>query len=69
MDGAIVPYVQTQRLGLGRIGVLVALESTADKQPCELGKQIAMHIAATSPASLSIEDLDGEAVSANGKCY
>jgi elongation factor Ts len=49
--------------GLGRIGVLVALESSADKAVLEeLGKQIAMHIAATSPASLSVDDLDPESV-------
>jgi len=49
--------------GLGRIGVLVALESAASADALEgLGKQIAMHIAATSPASLSVEDLDPEAV-------
>ena len=42
---------------------MVALESTADEAALvSLGKQIAMHIAATSPASLSIEDLDSEAV-------
>jgi elongation factor Ts len=49
--------------GLGRIGVLVALESTAAADVLEgLGKQIAMHIAATSPASLSVDDLDPESV-------
>ena len=42
---------------------MVALESTADEAALvSLGKQIAMHIAATSPASLSIEDLDSDAV-------
>ena len=63
-NGAIVPYVHnTTATGLGRIGVLVALESTADKVILNsLGKQIAMHIAATAPASLSVEDLDAEAV-------
>ncbi len=63
-NGAIVPYVHNKTAaGLGRIGVLVALESTADEAILiSLGKQIAMHIAATSPASLSIEDLDTEAV-------
>jgi elongation factor Ts len=62
--GAIVPYMHNATAsGLGRIGVLVALESTADKATLvSLGKQIAMHIAATSPASLSIEDLDTESV-------
>lgn len=39
---------------MGKIGVLVAL-SGADNG---IGKQIAMHIAATNPASLSVEDLD-----------
>ena len=64
LNGAIVPYVHnTTAPGLGRIGVLVALESTADEEALvSLGKQIAMHIAATSPASLSVEDLDAEAV-------
>ena len=50
-------------MALARIGVLVALESTADEAVLfALGKQIAMHIAATSPASLSIEDLDAVSV-------
>jgi len=63
-NGAVVPYMHnTTADGLGRIGVLVALESAADEAVLvALGKQIAMHIAATSPASLSIEDLDADAV-------
>ena len=40
--------------GLGKIGVLVALKG-ADNG---IGKQIAMHVAATAPASLSEADLD-----------
>ena len=62
--GSVVSYVHNATAdGLGRIGVLVALESTADGTVLEpLGKQIAMHIAATSPASLSVQDLDPEAV-------
>lgn len=40
--------------GLGKIGVLVALKGTDNG----IGKQIAMHVAATSPASLSQADLD-----------
>jgi elongation factor Ts len=44
---------------MGKIGVLVGLNSTGDKAALEaLGKQIAMHVAATSPASLSEADLD-----------
>ena len=65
LNGAIVPYVHnTTATGLGRIGVLVALESTANEAALiSLGKQLAMHIAATSPASLSVEDLETESVS------
>ena len=63
-SGRIVSYMHNATApGLGRIGVLVALESTAAADLLEgLGKQIAMHIAATSPASLSVDDLDPEAV-------
>jgi len=63
-SGMVVSYMHNSTApGLGRIGVLVALESTAGADVLEgLGKQIAMHIAATSPASLSVDDLDPEAV-------
>ncbi len=45
-------------LGMGRIGVLVGVNG-ADKAGAEaIGKQVAMHIAATSPASLSEADLN-----------
>jgi len=45
--------------GMGKIGVLVGLNSTGDKTALEaLGKQIAMHVAATSPAALGEADLD-----------
>lgn len=62
--GAIVPYIHNGVAdGLGRIGVLVALESDADKDVLlGLGKQLAMHIAATKPASLSVADLDKDMV-------
>ena len=63
-SGSIVSYMHNATApGLGRIGVLVALESTAGADVLEgLGKQIAMHIAATSPASLSVDDLEPESV-------
>lgn len=62
--GAIVPYVHNAVAeGLGRIGVLVALQSSADAEALSgLGKQLAMHIAATNPASLSVADLDADMV-------
>ena len=54
----IVSYVHNAAAeGMGKIGVLVALNGDAAKAQ-EVGKQIAMHIAATSPASLSEADLD-----------
>ncbi|SMO66976.1 translation elongation factor Ts [Paracoccus laeviglucosivorans] len=54
----VVSYVHNAATaGMGKIGVLVALKGDADKAQ-EIGKQIAMHIAATNPASLSEADLD-----------
>ncbi|WPZ32842.1 translation elongation factor Ts [Thalassobaculum sp. OXR-137] len=63
-DGVVVPYVHNAVVpGLGKIGVLVALESTGDKDKLnELGKQIAMHVAAAAPQSLSTDDLDPAAI-------
>ena len=63
-SGAVVSYMHNATAaGLGRIGVLVALESSAAADVLEpLGKQIAMHIAATAPASLSVDDLDKDMV-------
>ena len=63
-EGVIVPYMHNAVAdGLGRIGVLVGLKSPASADALTaLGKQLAMHIAATSPASLSVEDLDADLV-------
>ena len=63
-SGAVVSYMHNATAaGLGRSGVLVALESSAGADVLEpLGKQIAMHIAATAPASLSVDDLDKDMV-------
>jgi len=45
--------------GLGKIGVLVSLESTGDAAALDaLGKQLAMHVAAASPLALSRDDVD-----------
>jgi elongation factor Ts len=59
-DGVVVPYIHNAAApGLGKIGVLVALESTGDKAQLEqLGKQLAMHIAAANPLALTGEELD-----------
>ncbi len=49
--------------GLGRIAVLVALESAGDSDKlAALGKQLAMHVAASGPRSVSTEDLDPDVV-------
>jgi len=48
---------------LGKIGVLIALESEGDAEALTaLGRKLAMHVAATSPLSLSVEDMDPAAV-------
>src|SRR5438046_3655129 len=59
-EGAIVSYVHNQVApGLGKIGVLVALESGAPAETLNaLGKQIAMHVAAAHPLALDAESLD-----------
>jgi elongation factor Ts len=59
-EGVVVPYVHNQVVpGLGKIGVLVALESSAPAETLTaLGKQIAMHVAAANPLALSADDLD-----------
>jgi len=59
-QGAVVPYVHNQVApGLGKIGVLVALESAATAETLsQLGKQIAMHVAAAHPLALDAESLD-----------
>jgi len=63
-SGAVVPYVHNAAApGLGKIGVLVALESEAGADVLEpLGKQIAMHIAAAFPLALDEDGLDPEIV-------
>ena len=64
LAGVVVPYVHNATAaGLGRIGVLVGLQSDAEPAMLTgLGKELAMHIAATAPASLSVDDLDGSLV-------
>jgi elongation factor Ts len=63
-EGVIVPYVHNQVApGLGKIGVLVALESSAPAETLQaLGKQIAMHVAAANPLALNGDQLDADLV-------
>ena len=63
-QGAVIPYVHNAASpGLGKIGVLVALESDAGVDVLEpLGKQIAMHIAAAFPLALDESGLDQDVI-------
>jgi elongation factor Ts len=62
--GVVASYVHNATgPDLGKIGVLVAIESTGDQaKVAALGKQIAMHIAAASPIALSSADVPAEIV-------
>ena len=68
-NGVVVPYMHNAAAPmLGKIGVLVALESEAGADVLEpLGKQIAMHIAAAFPLALNAEDLDAEMIARERK--
>ena len=59
-DGVVAGYIHNAVTdGMGKIGVLVALESAGDKAKLEdLAKKLAMHVAATNPLALSVDDLD-----------
>jgi elongation factor Ts len=58
--GLVVSYVHNADVpGAGKIGVLVALESSASEEALRaLGKQLAMHVAASKPESLRREEID-----------
>ena len=63
-QGAVASYVHAS-VGpdVGKIGVLVALEGAGDQAKlADVGRKIAMHVAATNPLSLSTDDLDQAAV-------
>ncbi len=63
-NGVVAAYVHAQVApNLGKIGVLVALESTGDVAALEgLGKQIAMHVAAANPLFLDVSSVDADAL-------
>jgi elongation factor Ts len=62
--GAVISYMHTAAAeGLGKIGVLIALESEAGADVLEpLGKQLAMHAAAAFPMALDADGLDAEVI-------
>jgi len=61
-NGVVATYIHNaQAPNLGKIGVLVALESTGDKDKLNaLGKQIAMHVAAAKPEALTREGVNSD---------
>jgi elongation factor Ts len=61
-DGAIGSYIHNQIApGMGKIGVIVAIEGTGDKAILgEFGRMLSMHIAATNPVSLTLESVPAE---------
>jgi elongation factor Ts len=63
-QGAVVAYVHNAAApGLGKIGVLIALESAAPSAALEsLGKQLAMHVAAAFPLALNPEGIPADLV-------
>jgi elongation factor Ts len=63
-EGVVASYVHNAVApGLGKIGVLVALESKADAgKLAELGRQLAMHVAAARPEFLNIESVDASSL-------
>jgi elongation factor Ts len=63
-DGVVASYVHgAVAPNMGKIGVLVGLESTGDKAKlAEFGKQLAMHIAAANPIWVSQDEVDTDAV-------
>ena len=72
-EGVVSDYVHNAvagRKNLGKIGVLVALESSADAEKLSaFGRQLAMHIAAAAPLAMSIDELDGAAIEKERAIY
>ncbi len=63
-DGVVGTYVHNAVVeGLGKIGVIVGLESTGNKNVLAmLGKQVAMHIAAATPVAVRPEEVDASVI-------
>ncbi|MDQ0320166.1 elongation factor Ts [Pararhizobium capsulatum DSM 1112] len=59
-DGVVATYIHNSVAdGLGKLGVLVALKSTGDKESLNaIGRQVAMHIAATNPLAIRSSEVD-----------
>ena len=62
--GVVATYVHNAVAdGLGKLGVLVAMETTGKAEAAHaFGRQVAMHVAATNPLALTAEEVDPAAV-------
>jgi elongation factor Ts len=63
-EGVVGRYVHTQISdGLGKIAVIVALESKGDKEVLStLARQLAMHVASANPLAMAVEELDAATI-------
>ena len=63
-SGVVATYVHAAlRPGLGKIGVLAAIEAQSESEALELlGRQVGMHVAATSPSALDVDAVDPAAL-------
>ena len=63
-SGVVASYVHAAlRPGLGKIGVLAAIEAPSESEALELlGRQVGMHVAATRPSALDISGVDAQAL-------
>jgi len=70
-QGVVASYVHNAISdGLGKIGVLVALESSGDAAALNaIGRQIAMHVAATNPLAATKDEMDAEVVERERKIF
>jgi elongation factor Ts len=70
-EGVVADYIHNKAGdGLGKMGILVALESKADKaQLTEFGRQVAMHIAASNPIAVTPDDLDPAVIEKERQIY
>ena len=70
-EGVVSAYVHNKSAdGMGKIGVLVALESSGDKDKlAEFGRQLAMHVAAANPLALKPDELDSTVIDRERAIY
>lgn len=70
-DGVVASYIHNAAAdNLGKIGVLVALESTGDVDKLSaVGRQVAMHVAATNPLAATKDDMDPDVVEREKKIF